>query len=66
MANTTVTLELVVRADTLPLISWMLGSSVISSSNSNYDISDTVEEEQGLDHYFKVRGRGRREGVVYH
>ena len=66
MSGTSSTLELVVRADTLPIITWLKGSTVISN-DLRYNISETVEEEQGQDHYYKVkekdgdRKRGREE-----
>ena len=49
-----VTLLLEVRADTRPAIHWIFRGVVISDNNTNYNISDTVGEERGEEHYFKV------------
>ena len=49
-----VTLLLEVRADKLPAIHWIFRSVVILANNTNYNISDTVKEKRGEEHYFKV------------
>ena len=54
-----VTFLLEVRVDRLPEIRWMFKGVPISDNNTNYNISNTVGEERGEEHYLKVIIGGR-------
>ena len=55
MRGMPVTLQLEVRADTLPTITWRVNGAAISVNDSNYEIGSIVEEERGDDHFYMVR-----------
>ena len=55
MPGMPVTLQLEVRADTLPTITWRVNGAAISVNDSNYEIGSIVEEERGDDHFYMVR-----------
>ena len=50
-----VTLQLEVRADTLPTITWRVNATAISVNDTNYNISNITKEGRGDDHFFMVR-----------
>ena len=52
--GTGVTLLLTVRVDTLPTITWRFRGVNISENNTDYNISSTVEVEQGDGHQYMV------------
>ena len=58
-----VTFLLEVQVHRLPEIRWMFKDVPILDNNTNYNISDTVEEERGVEHYFKVNTRRRSRAV---
>ena len=55
MRGMPVTLQLEVRADTLPTITWRVNGAAISVNDSNYEIGSIIEEERGDDHFYMVR-----------